>query len=171
MQRMLLEKKYPELREFCKAQLGIAPDDVDALFHYASALEALGEHENAERAFSKLFRLTHDRLFLICRSIPEFREGKREEAIASLKKAEKEEEDADKLLFLFEVALKNGETDIAGDAFHKAFRKDYKKALAHLQELFEKSGALNIQKRVLLASILMMLKEFGEETQKEAETP
>ena len=171
MKKMLLEGKYAELEEFCKTQLSINPEDIEILFHYASVLEALGKHEKAEKIFSKLFRITNDRLFLICRAIPKFREGSREDAVEELKKVRQEEESVDTLLFLFEVAMRNGETDVAGEAFYKAFKKDHKKAIAYFQEFFEKSRGMGKQKRILIASILMLLKEFGEETREEAKTP
>ena len=89
MQQMFTEKKYSELKEFCKAELDLRPEDVDLLFFYASALGALGENKAAKNAFEKLFRLTKDRLFLVCESIPTFKEGLCEEAEKELREVKK----------------------------------------------------------------------------------
>ncbi len=161
MQQMLSENKCRELKEFCKAELDLRPEDVDLLFFYASALEALGENKAAKNAFEKLFRLTKDRLFLICESIPDFREGLREDAEKELAEVEREEKDVNKLFFAFKVAVGNGEIEVGRRVFYKCFTLDSKKAIELLEAYYESLHARSIEKRMFFVSVLGLLREVS----------
>jgi tetratricopeptide (TPR) repeat protein len=161
MQQMFSEKKYKELKEFCKAELDLRPDDVDLLFFYASAIEALGENRAAKNAFEKLFRLTKDKLFLVCESIPAFREGLREEAEKELEEVEREEKDVNKLFFAFKVAVNNGELEIGRRVFYKCITLDAKKTSELLQAYYESLHANSIEKRMFFVSVLELLKDVS----------
>lgn len=159
MEEMFSQGKYAELLAFCREQKEFYPEDVDVLFNYASALEALGKYAEARNAFAKLFRITNERLFLICETLPDFMEGKEKEAVEALEKEIEEDNKAESLFFAFEVAVKNDEPAVAKKAFLKAFEIDPKKAIELLQDLFEKSKG-TVAQRVLFVTIINVLKSL-----------
>lgn len=161
MQQMFSEKRYAELREFCKAELDLRPEDVDLLFFYAGSLEALGEHKSAKNAFERLFRLTKDRLFLVCESIPAFKEGMFEEAEKELEEVAREEQDLPRLFFAFKVAVENGKVEMGRKILHKCFSLDSKKTIELLEAHYEGLHARSIERRMFFVSILSLLKELG----------
>lgn len=159
MQDMFSQKKYSELIAFCKEQMEFYPDDVDILFNYASALEATGRYAEARNAFAKLFRITNERLYLICETLPDFMEGKEKEAVAALEKEISEDDKVESLFFAFEVAAKNGEPKVAKKALTKALQIDTKKTTQLLQELFEKAK-VSMEERLLLVTVIELLKSL-----------
>lgn len=161
MEKMFTEAKYKELKEFCAAQLSIYSEDVDLLFFYASALDALGEYEVAKNFFTKLFNITKDRLFLICESIPDFAIGNRDEALAELEKAVDEESDPNKLFLAFKIAVQNSEVDVGSRVLYKCFKNNPKRAMERLQELFESVTWASTERRIFFISVLSLLRELS----------
>jgi len=160
MERLFNGKKYSELLQICKGRIDLFPEDVNALFYYASALHALGRYKESKNTFAKLFAITKDRLFLICESIPEFSGDGQEDAVSLLRKETEEDDKAENLLFVFRVAIKNGEFDVANNALRKAFNSDPKKTIDALQEIFEKTHAKSIEMRLLFATVIKMLRNL-----------
>lgn len=161
MKTMFAQGQYTELKAFCKTQLEIYDDDVDILFYYASSLEALGEHEAAQNFFTRLFNITKDRLFLICSTIPEFQRGKRKEALAALDEVAADEDDPNKLLYAFKIAVKNGEPGVGSKILYKSFHTDPKLTVDTLQVFFEEFNNIGLTRERFLISVLDLLRELS----------
>jgi tetratricopeptide (TPR) repeat protein len=161
MEQLFSEKKYAELKAFCKDRLQITPDDPDVVFYYASALEAMGEHHAARNAFERLHRITKDLLFMICEAIPEFMDGQRDEAVSILKKATMEDEKESDLFLIFRIAAERGETEIASDALIKAYRNDPQKTLQDLQVHIEGLHEQRPERARLFVTVLRILMDIA----------
>jgi len=160
MQKMFSEKKYAELKSFCEGELSLHQNDIDLLFFYASALEALGEHEKARNYFEKLFNITKEKLFLVCKSIPSFSLGERQTAIRDLEKVKNDEENPHVLFYAFKVAVKNGEIETAQKILYKAFKKSPNETIDNLQKFFEDIKTASMEKRIMFIAIINLLREI-----------
>ncbi len=161
MQQLFSEGRYKELKEFCKAQLSIRPENVDLLFFYASSLEALGEHEAAKNYFKKLFSITKDRLFLICESISDFAQGNREGALVELDEVAINEEDPNKLFYAFKIAVQNKEPELGSKALYKSFKCAPKITIEKLQEFFEGFKEASSERRQFFIALLTFLSKLS----------
>ncbi|MEM3422560.1 MAG: hypothetical protein QXF35_02415 [Candidatus Bilamarchaeaceae archaeon] len=160
LQKMFKEGKYAEIKSFCESELQLHPNDIDLTFYYASSLEALGEHEKARNYFEKLFNLTKENIFLICKSIPSFALGERAKAKEDIEKVLKVEKDPNILFYAFKVAVKNGESTTAKHGLFLALKTSPEKTIENLQKFFEEVKGTSIERRVFFVSIINLLRSL-----------
>lgn len=160
LQKMFADGKYAELKAFCERELSLRSDDVDLLFYYASSLEALGEHEKARNYFEKLFRITKENFFLICKSIPSFNMGDRESAMEEIDKVLATEKDPNVLFYAFKVAIKNDEISLAQAILSRAFRLSPEKTIENMQNFFEQIKGASVERRKFFISVINLLRSL-----------
>ncbi|MCP4646920.1 MAG: hypothetical protein GY852_04185 [bacterium] len=158
-ERTLLRKKYGELKKLCEHRLSLEPNDMDALFYYATVLEVTGDFEGAEKKFEKLYNITKDRMFLVCEALPEFMQGKRKEAAAKLRKVTEEEGDCNKVFYVFKMAVQNGEINIGREALLKCLKIDSDKTRQNLSEFFASLKPKSMEERKFLVNLIILLND------------
>lgn len=148
-----------QLQAFCKEKLEFNPEDPDLLFYYAVSLEAQKKYGTAKKAFEKLYRITHDLIFRMCESIPEYKEGNKKNAGKMLTwTVEKENKNVENLFFAFRVAVEEGEAKTAQKTLAKAISMDPVKTREFIQDYFEKIMGLGMERKLLIIALLDFLR-------------